>query len=298
MALNPLYFVRETSSNLWRNIGLTVAAMLTVAVTLIMVGSSLLISKGSSRSTAQFKDGVEFIVYMNADAAPEQHAAIESLIDSSPDISSSEFVDQQASYQEFTELFADEPELLAAVTPEDMPPSFRVVPANSEAVAVEDLASQFEGRPGVRKVKTASEVIRFIEEFGSTVTTAFWFAAVILVIVSVLLILNTVFTAIGARRREIEVMKLVGATNWFIRIPFMLEGLVHGVVGGVLAAIGLRFVDRFVFKALQDSEEVALFQNFAVTSAEVLETGLLMVALGAAVGVIGSAFAVTRYLDV
>jgi cell division transport system permease protein len=116
-----------------------------------------------------------------------------------------------------------------------------------------------------------------------------------LLAVAVLLILNTTFTAMMSRRREIEVMKLVGATNWFIRIPYMLEGLVHGMIGAVGAGGVLFAFNRWVFPKVQ---RINLFEYFRVTNGEVWSTSIMLLAIGCVVGVIGSTFAVWRYLDV
>lgn len=298
MAANPVYFVRETFANLWRNVALTFAAVLTVAVTLSLAGTANLVRLGADRATAQFEDGVEFIIFMNPDASPDQDESIRNALESSPQIERFEYVDQAATYDEFRELFSEQPELYEVLTPEDLPPSYRVVPSDVDSEAVDDLAGQFENRPGVKKVATASDAIRFIDDVSSRVTVVLLVASLVLVLVSALLILITVFTAIGARRREIEVMKLVGATNWFIRIPFLLEGLFHGLIGGLLAYPALLLVDRYVLQYFQRSEDVLLFQSFAVTNGEILGTQLLLLVVGAVLGVIGSTFAVGRYLDV
>jgi cell division transport system permease protein len=91
------------------------------------------------------------------------------------------------------------------------------------------------------------------------------------------------------------VMKLVGATNWFIRVPFMLEGVVHGLVGS-FTAVGLVVLLRGDFDRL--SSQVRLFQGFAVDNSEVLTTSLSVIAVGVLIGAVGSAFAVSRFLDV
>ena len=298
MVFRVWYFLRETLVSLWRNLSLTLAAILTVAISLSLVGSSLLIREGAERATAQFQEGVEFIVFMNADALSEQDAAIRNVLDTSPAIAEYTYIDKAAAYQEFRELFSDKPELVESVTPDIMPPSYRIVPENPDADSVAELARQFGEQPGVKEVATATEAIRQIEDFSTRVSQALLFAAVVLVAVSAVLILNTVFTAIGARREEIEVMKLVGATNWFIRIPFMLEGTIHGLFGAAMAIPALFVVDNRVLAYFQESEAVPLFRGFAVPDGYVWNTSIWMLVIGAAIGMVGSAIAVTRYLDV
>jgi cell division transport system permease protein len=292
------YYLRETVLSIWRNLSLTLAAILTVAVSLALVGASMMIREGAERATAQFQEGVEFIVFMNPDADVEQDAAIRRVLDSSPSIAGYNYIDKAAAYDEFETLFADKPELVESVTPDVMPPSYRIVPTDRSAANVNELANQFAVQPGVREVATATEAIRQIDDFSTRVSQALLIAAVVLVGVSALLILNTVFTAIGARKQEIEVMKLVGASNWFIRIPFMLEGTIHGLIGAAMAIPVLFVVDNEVMAFFQESDAVPLFRGFAVPEGFVWDTSIWLLILGGAVGMIGSAVAVTRYLDV
>ena len=292
------YFIRETVVSLWRNLSLTLAAILTVGISLSLVGTSILVREGADRATAQFQEGVEFIVFMNPDADVEQDAAIRRVLDSSPSIAGYNYIDKAAAYDEFETLFADKPELVESVTPDVMPPSYRIVPTDRSAANVNELANQFAAQPGVREVATATEAIRQIDDFSTRVSQALLIAALVLVGVSALLILNTVFTAIGARKQEIEVMKLVGASNWFIRIPFMLEGTIHGLIGAAMAIPVLFVVDNKVMAFFQESDAVPLFRGFAVPEGFVWDTSIWLLILGGAVGMIGSAVAVTRYLDV
>ncbi|HAQ22749.1 MAG TPA: ABC transporter permease, partial [Acidimicrobiaceae bacterium] len=99
------YYSRETFVSLWRNLSLTMAAILTVAISLSLVGSSLLIREGAARATAQFQEGVEFIVFMRADATLEQDTAIRTVLDTSPAITRYTYVDKEAAYVEFQQLF-------------------------------------------------------------------------------------------------------------------------------------------------------------------------------------------------
>ena len=118
------YYLRETILSIWRNLSLTLAAILTVAVSLALVGASMMIREGAERATAQFQEGVEFIVFMNPDADADQDAAIRHVLDSSPAIESYTYIDKAAAYDEFETLFSDKPELVESVTPDVMPPSY------------------------------------------------------------------------------------------------------------------------------------------------------------------------------
>ena len=166
------YYLRETVLSIWRNLSLTLAAILTVAVSLGLVGASLMIREGAERATAQFQEGVEFIVFMNPDADLDQDTAIRHVLDTSPAIDSYDYIDKAAAYDEFETLFADKPELVESVTPDVMPPSYRIVPTDRSAANVNELARQFSAQPGVREVATATEAIRQIDDFSTRVSQA------------------------------------------------------------------------------------------------------------------------------
>ena len=295
MALRVEYFAKETANNLRRNLALTVPAILTVAVSLALFGVSRLLGSGADQFTKQWRGGIEFIVFMNPEANDDQIGLIRNAVETSPEVKSYKYFDKNAAYGEFKELFKDKPELVNSVTAEALPSSFRVVPKNPDANAVTALADTFEDQPGVRTVSRATDVIRDVENLTSYIKVGLLVTSIVLLVVSLLLILNTIFTAMTARRREIEVMKLVGATNWFIRVPFMLEGLVQGVVGAIIA-VGATFVFRSqVFPRIQ---QLAILSSFRVDSGQLWTTAVIVLLLGCLIGVIGSLFGVSRYLDV
>ena len=297
MALRVNYVFRETGSNLWRNLLLTLASMLTVAVSLSLVGSALLLRQGVDNATIQWKDGIEFSVYMNPEATEDQLASIRRELERSRgvDVERFVFVDQEAAYDEFKTLFGNSPDMVENITPEVLPPSFRVVPTVDDSAAIKAMADRFTGRPGVREVALALDTVDTILRVGRAFQFGILVLAVALLFSAALLIFNTIRMAIYARRREIEVMKLVGATNWFIRVPFMLEGLVQGLVGA-----GVSFVALWVLQTgAQDAvRQVPLFSDFIVSASQVTSTGVLVLALGALIGAVSAGVAVTRFLDV
>ena len=126
-------------------------------------------------------------------------------------------------------MFSGEPDLVKVMSPATMPPSFRVVPARAQSV--QQLASDYNKQPGVYNVGYPGQVIKDTLAHFSTLRTVALIVAGGVMLGAIALVVNTIQLAIFARRREVAVMKLVGATNWFIRVPFMLEGLVEGLVG-------------------------------------------------------------------
>lgn len=292
------YLLRETTSNLGRNITITVASILTVTVSLALVGASLMLRSGVENATRRWQGGIEFVIFLRTDATQQQIDSIADGLDQSPEVERVVFVNQQEAYAEFKTLFADSPELIDSITADDLPPSFRVEPVNKDVDAVESLGSTFEKRSGVDQVVFASKTIRLIQQLSSRLTVGIFIIAAVLLGAAALLILNTIRMAMFARRREIEVMKLVGATNWFIRVPFMLEGLVQGLIGALLAIGALAAFRPFFQKWLPSAEDIPLVGGFQVSSAEMTVIFVVLGIVGVAIGVIGAGIAVSRFLDV
>ena len=297
MALSLGYIFRETRGNLRWNVTLFAATIVAVWVSLTLFGSSLLIREGVEQATGRWRGGIEFIVFMNADATEAQHAAIRGALDENPEIGGYDFVDQQGAYNEFITEFADRPELIENVTPEILPPSYRVKPTVDDADVIEALAAQFDARPGVRQVTLPVEVIRTLQQNSQKVSVFVLIIAIVVLLAALMLIANTIRTAIFARRQDIEVMKLVGASNWYVRLPFMVEGTIQGVIGGALAIPMLFLMNNLMAGFVQD-DYLELLRSLVVDSAVVWNTSLLVTGIGAAVGVVGSLVAVGRFLDV
>lgn len=298
MAINANYVLRETSANLTRNITLTVASVLTVFVSLAIVGTTVLVRQGAQNLTRQFDNGVEFIVYVEPDITASQLAEVRQSLADNPGVEKATYIDRDATYKDFKKLFAGQETMLNNIRPSDLPTSFRVRPTDSDVTTVQGLVNYYRNRPNVFEVRAATDVIRQMKSLTNFVNNGLRVFAGFLLVASALLILNTIRTAMFARRREIEVMKLVGATNWFIRVPFMLEGLVQGLIGGVLA-IGFVFLARgWIFDQIQQGDGFALLQSFSITSGDVL-TACLWVGVSAVLLSVGSStLATRRFLDV
>ncbi len=291
------YVLRETGQNLWRNILLAVATVVTVGVSLAMFGGFMLFQVAVDSATARWQDGVEFIVWMNTDAGTDEDSSVRNQLDESPGVERWEYVDRRQSYEEFQEFFADTPEVLEIFTAEGVPPYYRVVPADPDPDVVEELGSQFKGKPGVRTVTFAGDVIRDVQNLSNRAGRVLFIGSIVLLGASTLLILNTLAVAIGNRRPEIEIMRLVGATKWFIRVPFMLEGLVQGLLGAVVAMISNSLLRNYVIDQFSDADGLQLLAGFKVDDAAMLQVNLLVVAIAVGVAVIGSNLAVAMHLN-
>lgn len=298
MAINGSYILRETGANLTRNITLTIASILTVFVSLAILGTTVIVRQGASNMTEQWKGGIEFMVYVKADRTEAQIKQLEKALNDNPLIKRTVYVDREESFAEFKRLFADQPAMLDSVDADQLPTRFKVEPHDKSAETVRDLVALYKKNPDVYEVRAALDVIKQFKGLTDVLNQGLSVFAGLLLVAGCLLILNTIRTAMFARRREIEVMKLVGATNWFIRVPFMIEGLIQGLLGGAFA-IGAVFVSRRFLQDLVDkSDEITLLESFEVTNGDVVLACTLVAITAILLGVVSSAIATRRFLDV
>ncbi len=295
------YTLRETWASFQRNVTLTVAAIITAAVSLLIFGLTLLIQDGFNNLLQRWEGGVEMIVFVNAGTEPDGIAFIEEQLtqQQGTSIESFFYCDVACSLDDADRVLAGDPTTRDLIDETNVPTQFRVVPtAGTDVEFLRGLKTTYSSLPGVFTVTLAEEQLDLISKlqgFVSTYTTGLWIA---LMFASGLLIWNTIRTAMFARRREIEVMKLVGATDWFIRIPFMLEGLIQGVLGGVVAVASMQFINW------RWTDGVATFPDSSGMTALVVVDGyqwtvsFYILAFGALVGMIGSGIAASRFLDV
>ena len=294
------YAFRETIAGFRRNVTLTAAAVITSAVSLLLVGSTFLIQRAFDNLLTRWKGDVELIVYVRPDATTEQIDLIDSALRSQTsviDVDRLRYLDQAESYAEAEKLFAGDPGTLRLLTPENIPSQFKVVPTVEDATLVRELGEQFRQLAGVKEVAYAQDVFDVVSRVSQFIRVATTTMSIILLVVAVGLIWNTIRTAMFARRREIEVMKLVGATNWFIRIPFMLEGLLQGLIGGVLSCVGLWGLNSAWSGAVSDFNDTEL-AALVVSDGFARWVMVLLLAIGALAGAVGSGIAASRFLDV
>jgi cell division transport system permease protein len=297
MALNTDYVVRETGTNLFRNFGLTIASIITVTIALVLVGVSFLIREGLDRATAQWEGGIELIIFMEPEVQPAQRDALQVSLQQNPEVDRFEYVNKDEAYEDFKDLFRDQPEMVDAIDKDVLPTSFKVAPVNKDIASITALRSQYGNDAGVYEVVSADDTIRTMQSLFGFLSAMCFAVAFAGAIAAVVLIFNTIRMAMFARRREIEVMKLVGASNWFIRVPFMLEGLIQGLVGSLGAVVSIYVFNTLLGNRLEE-RGIDLLADFVVPTGDLTSLSLVLVLAGVAVAMLCSGVAASRYLDV
>jgi cell division transport system permease protein len=287
------YFVRETLISLRRNLLMTIAGIITVAISLFLFGGILLVSATVDHGTQQWKHGIELEIFMKVTASTNNITSIQTALANDPSVKSFQHLTKADAYALFKKDFKDQPALVESTTPSDLPESFRVVPQRAQDTTL--LANSYTDRPDVNTVITAAQQIKRLLTATRWIRLAFISMASVLLASSLFLIVNTIRLATFARRREIEVMKLVGASNWFVRVPFMAEGLVQGAIGAGFA-FGLVWALKIIISNLLRDQHT-LLSTFRVTSADAFGIGLVILAIGAGIGVVGSIVGLRRFLE-
>jgi cell division transport system permease protein len=225
------------------------------------------------------------------DPTNKQINAVRTHLESDPRIKDIAFITKA---EALNRLRKRQPELTENLVTNPLPVSFDVVPFRGEDTEAIALAARQQAFPGVDTVNYGEETSRRILQVARAIQVVSLVAVVILLAASTILIANTIRLSIFARRREIEVMKLVGATNWFVRGPFMLEGMLTGLVGS-LAAVLLLFLTREVAmsRILQNMREDPDVRALGFTT-----TAAILIGIGLAIGAAGSGLTIRRFLRV
>ncbi|HEY1221952.1 MAG TPA: permease-like cell division protein FtsX [Acidimicrobiales bacterium] len=278
------YAMKETVGNLWRNRMMTIAAVLTVAVSLSLVGSALLLKQSAAQASAQWQQGTRVTIWMEPTASSNEIASIQSQLANLPIVKSCVYYTQQQDFQEAIKLLPQSES--SVLTAAEVPSSFRCVPTvPSNAFVVE---STFSPQPGVYSVTAPEQQIREMNHAIRIIQIVFLALAGVLLLSATVLILNTIRMAIFSRRREVSVMKLVGATNWFIRIPYITEGFIQGLLGSVVAILAVTALHTWY----------PLHNEFQLDTSALLGTNAVVLIVGVVIGSVGSAIAIRRFLDV
>ncbi|MDH3306244.1 MAG: ABC transporter permease [Acidimicrobiia bacterium] len=288
------YLIQEALINMRRNLLVVTGAVLAVFVSLALALGALMVNEIVRVNTLQWQEGTHVIVFLKDTRdgiSLDSQLALREQIDGWDVVSSTQYVDQQAAYEEFKELFANT-SIVRQVDPSVLPASIRI--RLTDITQYRDVTFRLIDEPAVREVVSPGESIDRLSNLSSVLNWLGLGLALIQGAAAVVLISNTIRMAIYARREEVAVMRLVGASNWFIRIPFLIEGMLEGFAGAAVAVFAVWFARRRL-GGVDDS--IDLFQ-LTVADGFFLKWALLFLLFGAVAGILGSALGLRRFLKV
>jgi cell division transport system permease protein len=287
------YFFQETATALRRNALVTFAAISTVFISLFLLGGALLVERQVRLMTGEWASKVEVSVFLRDDASSEEIEALGRTIAEIPQVEDVFFENREQAYQNFRELFRDNPALVENVDPSAMPQSYRIKLVDPADFPV--IRARLAGDPATDQIKDEQAILKKLLAVTSVLRTGVIAVAAIMLVAAAGLIGNTVRMAVFARRKEIAIMKLVGATNWFIRVPFLIEGMVEGLIGGVAAVLAIFAMKVLFIDPLRG--QVAFVPSW-IDTGEILFTVPILLVTGVLIAAVASLLAMRRFLEV
>ncbi|WP_303815142.1 permease-like cell division protein FtsX [Acidaminococcus timonensis] len=288
------YYIKETLTSFKRNSLMTIASISTVALSLQELGMFLTMLLNVNNLAHQLESQVQVTVYMQDTATPDQLKQVDKVLKSTEGIVKVKPVTKQQALQEFKSRLGDQQKLLDALGQDNpFPASFEIQVDAPERIP--GLVPQLQQLPGVETAKFGQEVVTHLFQLTRVLRIGGVLLIALLAVATLFIISNTIRITVFARRREVNIMKYVGATDWFIRWPFLLEGMLMGLIGAAIA-------------------DLALYQGYNAILARIYATlaffpmlptwptmGYLcavLVVVGTLIGALGSSISLRKFLDV
>ncbi len=288
------YFIQEVFRSLRRNNWMSFASIGTVAVSLFVLGVFLLLVLNMNRMASALESQVQISVYLEDGLKADDRQDIASDIEALQGIESIRYISKDEAKARLEDRLGDQKYLLDALGDKNpLPDSFEVVVKSPDLV--ETAAKAIDRMNGVQEAKYGQDVIEHLFAITRLIRIFGLVLMVLLAGATLFIISNTIRLTVFARRKEIAIMKYVGATDWFIRWPFLLEGMVLGFVGGVIAAVALR--SFYAAMAAKITDTLTFFPLMPQYPSMNYITVALLLA-GMAIGALGSALSLKRFLKV
>src|SRR5919107_472729 len=286
------FFTAEAFKNLRLNLLMSVTAVTTTAVCVLILGIGLLVDAHVEGIVRNVGQDVAVTAFFPEDVDQERIDEVVSSVENYPEVNDSSYVSKEEALERFRKTFADQPDIAGSISSDVLPASMEIeLKDSSDSTAVADRLRE-EGFQD-DEIRYPQQTVDRLNQITGYLVWGLRGATTLFFVASVLLIFNTIRLSIFARRKEIEVMKLVGASDSFVRTPFLFEGLVQGLIGAAVAALLVVWVNSvFVAWAQYELPFIPISSN-AISTVFLL---LVLIAVGVVVGIAGSAFSVRRFL--
>ena len=292
MAPRVSLYLRDTITAIRRNGLIAFAAVSTAFIALFLLGFALLIRQEFNLLVDQFQANVEVSVYLADNVSPDQQTNLQRMLQAMPEVKTVRFESKDEAYQRFLRLFHNQPDLVNNVSPDALPASFRVKLTDPQKFPV--IKARLQGQPGIDTIVDLRAFYDRLFQVTNVFKVGGWALAFIMLICSTALIGNTVRMAVFDRRQEIGIMRLVGATNWRIRVPFLIEALVEALLGAGVAVAALFLTQRLFVEPL--SHQLTFFA--LIDAQNVLLTVPILVLASVFVALVAGMVATSRWLEV
>ena len=295
MSINTVeYFIREVIHSLRRNNWMSVASIGTVAVSLFIFGMFLMLVMNMNKMVDAMESQVQIMVYLEDDFSRDDARDLEVDLKKMQGVEKVTFVPKEEAMEKFKERLGDQKTLLDALDETNpLPDSFEVMVLQPEMVKT--AAENIEKFEGVNSAKYGQDVMEHLFDITRLIRIFGFALMMVLALATLFIISNTIRLTVFARRKEIAIMKYVGATDWFIRWPFVLEGIVLGFLGSLIASVVLRLTYSGITAKIYDT--LAFFP--LIPEEPFLNYVTMIVVIGGMImGAIGSTVSIKRFLKV
>ena len=288
-----IYYFRESFASLKKNLWMSFASTGVVAITLLIFGIFLLAVLNLDFMSHSLEASVEISVFMHPGSTDDERVETSSFIKSVPGVASARYVSKEQGLQELQKEMGWAESDLEVVGQNPLPDAFYI--KTKSPAYVLSVAKALEKQKSVMTVRYGRDVVEKLFKFTRAIRYSGVFIIILLAVSAVFIISNTIKLTVYGRRKEISIMKSVGATNWFIRWPFALEGMFIGFFGGIVATVILYFSYRFV---VQQTVETLPFITMIKDPALIYKNYYLIIIMGGVLGLVGSAISMRKFLKI
>lgn len=304
MAINVGYLVTESVTNFRRNWVMSLGAVITIYLSLLLVGVSMVTGYVISEVVKSVEDKVSIQIFLKDGAATEDVETLQGWLLADDLVETVNYVSKEEALDRFKEEMAGSSEIVDSIRENPLPASLDVT--LNDPRTVEDMVTKIKANETFLKIcdrpddpeeslKYGQQIVDRLFAFTRVVRIIGVVFVAMLAVVSLIFINNTIRLAIYARRKEIGIMRLVGASNWFIRGPFLLEGIIQSIIGAALAILTVVAIQAALLPRLA---EALPFLPVDVTTTAMLQLSLVLMVAGVVIGLIGAGLALRRYLKV
>ncbi len=293
------YLIGEGFRNFFKNKKSTAASIIIMCATMFIFGIFFLIGENVNYIIEQVQSDQAMQVFINPDATPEQEAELEQKIRGTEYVNTVEYVSQEQALNSMKEWLGDSASVLDPYSGDQNPFKASFVITLTDLTQNENVQAQINTYENVASIEAGDQTVNTLVNIANGIRTATGVILVLLILISIFIIANTIKLTVHARRKEISIMKYVGATNGFIRWPFMVEGIIIGIIAALISIVILGFTYNFVAdKIISSSMGTTLGLNLLTFSDMLSMLLVVYIIMGTGIGAIGSAISMKKYLEV
>ena len=292
------YLIGEGFSNVFKNKKSTGASLMIMCATMIIFGIFLILGENINHFVSEVESAQGIQVFINNDATQEQMDTLGEQIRALDGVSTVEFVSKEQALEQMKERFGEQQDLLDGYEENNIFPASYVV-TMTDLTRSEEIQNQILTFENVKKITSRDETVSTLIDLANGIKIVTGVILALLIIISVFIIANTIKLTVHARRKEISIMKYVGATNGFIRWPFIVEGMIIGIIASLISIVIVGVAYNFIVQSMVSSEFMQVINMSLVTFGDMFNSIIFVyMLLGIGIGALGSVISMRKYLKV